>query len=153
MNTLLRTFDQLVMGNSISHWVWALAITLVVFLVMIIVRRIVRRNYERMAITEAVEFMEVPLHLLSRTTTTFILIVSAFAGFVTLDSSATAHSVAEKFLVVIACWQVGIWASTGAIAWIEIKQRNTFQHDRAAAGTLGIVAVIVRTAIWALVLL
>lgn len=153
MNTLLKTLDQLVMGNSISQWAQALAIALVVFLIMIVVRRVGRRNYQRMAMTATVEFMEVPLHLLSRTATTFILIVSAFIGFTTLHTSAAAHSVAEKLLVVIACWQVGIWASTGAIAWIELKQRDTFEHDRAVAGTLGIVSIIVRGIIWSLVLL
>lgn len=153
MNTVLRTLDQLVMGNSITQWAQALAIALVAFLILILVRRAIRRNYQRMAQTAQVEFMELPLHVVSRTTTTFMLIVSMYVGFTMLRTGESAHRVADKVLIIIACWQVGLWASAGAIGWIDLKRRESYKHDRAVAGTLGIVAIIVRAVIWMLVLL
>ena len=52
MDTLLKTFDQLVMGNSISLWLQALAIAVVSFLVLVLARRVIRRNYQLTAQTE-----------------------------------------------------------------------------------------------------
>jgi small-conductance mechanosensitive channel len=153
MNPLLITLDDLYLDNSVSKWLWAIAVAATVLLLTILIRRLVRRNYQRMAQTEQVELMEVPLQIASKTTLTFLIILSLFAGMLTLRLPAAAHHFAETLLLIAVCWQVGIWATTAALAWIEARRRDMAAHDRASAGTLGIVAVIIRVAIWSVVLL
>ena len=55
--------------------------------------------------------------------------------------------------VFAACWQVGIWTTTAALAWIDMKRNASLVNDRATAGSLGIISIIVRGLIWAVVLL
>lgn len=153
MNKFLSTLDDLYLDNHLSTWLWALTTSLGVLLITLVIRRLLRRQSERMAKTAKVELMEVPLLIASRTTTSFLLVLSVFVGMVALKLPDIAHHVAEKVLLIGACWQFGIWASTGALAWIDLKRRDTMSHDRAAAGTLGIIAIIVRMVIWAIVLL
>ncbi len=153
MNPLLVTLDDLYLDNSVSQWLWAISVATVILLVTTLVRRLVRRNYRRMAQTDRVELLEIPLQIASRTTTTFLTLLSLFAGMLTLSTPVSAHEVAKTILLIAVCWQVGIWATTAALAWIESKRRDMAAHDRASAGTLGLVAVIIRVVIWSIVLL
>lgn len=153
MNKFLSTLDDLYLDNHLSTWLWALTTSLGVLLVTLVIRRLVRRQSERLAQTTKVELMEVPLLIASRTTTSFLIVLSLFVGMVALNLPAIAHHVAEKVLLIGTCWQFGIWASTGALAWVEHKRRDSVSHDRAAAGSLDIIAIIVRMVIWAIVLL
>lgn len=153
MNSLLNTMDDLYLDNALSAWLWALATTLSVFLVMLLIRRLIRRQSARMAQTDKVELMEVPLLVGSKTTALFLVILSVFIGLMALKLPASTQRIVDKVLLISVCWQFGIWISTGALAWIDLKRRGSQSHDRAAAGTLGIIAIMVRMVIWVIVLL
>lgn len=153
MNALLTTLDHLYLKNALSTWLWALTVALSVLFVTLLVRRFIRRQSTRLAQTDQVELMEVPVLVASKTTTVFLLIVSVFLGMMALKLPDSTHRIAEKVLLIGVCWQFGIWISTGALAWIDLKRRDSMSHDRAAAGTLGIIAIMVRMVIWAIVLL
>jgi small-conductance mechanosensitive channel len=153
MNLFLITLDDLYLENRLSTWLWALTVTLSVLLVTLMIRRMIRRQAKRFAETPETELMEVPLMIASRTATTFLLVLSIFAGMVALKLPAMAHHVAERVLLIAVCWQVGIWATTAALAWIDMKRNASLADDRATAGSLGIISIIVRGVIWAIVLL
>lgn len=153
MNTFLIMLDNLYLENRLSTWLWALTVSLSVLMLTLMIRRVIRRQSKRLAETPKVELMEVPLLIASRTTVTFLIVLSVFVGMLALRLPDIAHRVAEKVLLIGACWQFGIWASTGALAWIELRRRDTLSHDRAAAGSLGIIAIVVRSVIWAVVVL
>ncbi|MGC3981433.1 MAG: mechanosensitive ion channel family protein [Steroidobacteraceae bacterium] len=153
MNSLLAALDDLYLDNTLGQWLWAIGTAVAVLLITVFIRRLVRLHYRRMAETEEIELMEVPLQIASKTTTLFLLVLGLFFGMLTLTLPDTVHRIGEKILLINVCWQVGIWATTGALAWIDSKRRASLTHDRATAGTLGIVAIIVRVVIWSIVLL
>jgi len=153
MNFLHDMLDDRYFGNTVEQWLWAAAITLVVLLIGLFVRGAVRRNYARMAATERVEMMEVPLQIFSQTTLLFLLALSLYFGAFAVELKDRWQHIVEKVLLIGVCWQVGLWATTGALAWINLKQRIKMTDDRAAAGTLGIISYIVRIFIWSVVLL
>ncbi len=153
MNPVLEMLDDLYLDNTLSQWLWAFATAATVWLVTWLIRRLVRRHYARMAQTEQVELMEVPLQIASRTSTLFLVVLGLFIGMLTLKFPDSAHRTAEKILLIAVCWQVGLWATTGALAWIDLKRRASMADDRATAGTLGIISILVRGLIWSIVLL
>lgn len=153
MNTFLASLDNLYLDNSLTQWLRALGTAAVVMLVTMLIRRVVRRHYKRMSTTSAVELLEVPLQIASQTTSIFLIAVSVFAGMLTLTLPAVVHRVAEKILIIVTCWQAGLWLTSAALAWLTHRRTASLTHDRAAAGTLGIVAIIVRMVIWSVVLL
>src|SRR5690606_1325138 len=84
----------------------------------------------------------------------FFVVVAVFAGLSTLDTPDRLQAVLSAGLMLALFFQAGIWASAAAMAWLERRRRRTATPtDRAVAGSLGIVAFIVRVAIWSLVLL
>jgi small-conductance mechanosensitive channel len=153
MNKFLTTLDNLYLENRLSAWLWALVIFFSVLLVTLMIRRLIRRQSKRLAETPKVELIEVPLLIASRTTSTFLLVISAFTAMVALRLPELTHHIADKVLLIVACWQVGIWATAAALAWIDMKRNASLVDDRATAGSLGIISIIVRGVIWAIVLL
>ena len=153
MAELQELFDQIYFGNAAWLWIVAGAITLGVLFILLLLRRLTRSQYKRLAATPQEEFLEIPLHVAARTTVWFLLIASVFLGLQTLELPAKAARVLLTVFTVASFWQIGLWATTAVLAALERKQRKTLAVDRAAAGTLGIIAFMARITIWSFVLL
>jgi small-conductance mechanosensitive channel len=153
MIELEKILDRTFWGNTVWEWSVAAAILVVTFLVLGLIRRVIRTNYTRLAATPRVEFMELPLRVVSRTTLPFILMLSLFFGLESLKLPARAHTILVTAVTIAAFWQIGLWATTAVLGSLERKQRAAAQVDRAAVGTLTIISFIIRTTIWSFVLL
>lgn len=153
MVELQKLFDKMLLGNDLQQWMIAAGITCGVLLVSLLLRRWVRGKYAAMAITPQIELLELPALVASRTSVSFIGIIAAFAGLVTLDLPQKFAKLSLTLVTIAAFWQVGAWASTAMRGWLEHRQRRASPADRAAVGTLGIIGFIARGLIWTLALL
>jgi small-conductance mechanosensitive channel len=153
MAELQELFDQTYFGNAAWRWIVAGAITLGAFFILLSLRRLTRSQYKRLATTAREEFLEIPLHVAARTTVWFLLIASVFLGLQTVELPPKAARILLTVFTVASFWQIGLWATTAVLAALERKQRKTLAVDRAAAGTLGIIAFMARITIWSFVLL
>lgn len=135
--------------NSLLAWSLALAAATAVLAAMLLVRRIVRRYHGRMVATERVELMEIPLEVLSRTTSVFFIVVALFVGFGTLTTSPRTQHFLDCVLTIAVFYQAGVWATAATKAWFERKRHASDAVDRAAAGSLGVIAFIAQGVIWA----
>ncbi len=153
MTSALDMLDRLFFGNSIERWALALGAAMLIFVFGVIARRFVRRYYARMAQTTQVEMMEIPLQVAARTATLFLCAVSLFAVVSVLETPEKVQRAANTVLTIAICWQIGLWISTAALAWIDVRRERSATTDRASAGTLSIISVLVRGFIWSVVLL
>jgi small-conductance mechanosensitive channel len=147
-----QVFDDF-LGNAPWRWLVAGGVAFAILFVLLLLRRIARKHFARMAATPQDELLEVPLHVASRTTVSFLVIAALFAGLQTLEMAPKAARVALTLFTIACFWQVGLWATTALVAALERKQRKTLAVDRAAAGSLTLIGFMVRLTIWALVLL
>lgn len=148
-----RLLDQTYLHNTMWQWGVAAAVAFGMFFVLMLVRRIVRGRYERMAATPQTEFLELPLKVASRTTATFLLFASIYAGLQFLSVPSKPAKLALTLMTIAAFWQVGVWASTAVTSWLDRRQQLALAKDRAAAGSFGIIGFVARALIWALVFL
>jgi small-conductance mechanosensitive channel len=139
--------------NTLWHWVLATGIAVAVFFVTLIVRKIIRSRYKRMSATPQTELLELPLRIASHTSALFLLFVAVFAGAQVLELPKAPSNVLLTLVTIAACWQAGLWATAGVVAWLDNRQKRAQPENRAAVGTLNIISFIVRAVIWALVLL
>ena len=153
MDKITRYFDKLAGSNGAEQWLLAAGTTVALLLITTLVRRFATRQYNKLAQTETVELMEWPMLVISRTATLFLVVASAVIGLLTLDMPDRLRSILEKALTIALFWQAGIWISTFAIYWINERRRASMTENRAAVGTLSIIALIVRVIIWSIVLL
>jgi small-conductance mechanosensitive channel len=153
MAELEGLFDETFLGNAAWRWIVAGIVALGVLFILLLLRRLARSQYQRLAATPQEELLEIPLHVASRTTVWFLLIASVFLGLQTLELPAKATRVVLTVFTIAGFWQFGLWAMTAVTAVLERKQRHALAADRAAAGSIGIIAFMARLTIWSLVLL
>src|SRR3954454_14328264 len=153
MNEVERLLDNRYLNNSLWQWAVAAAIAVGVFFVTLVIRRVIRSRYERLAATPQTELLELPLKVASHTGMLFLLIVSIYAGASLLTIPERPAKLLLTALTISAFWQVGVWVSTAVTTWLHLKQQQAMAHDRAAAGSFGIIAFVGRALIWVLVLL
>lgn len=116
-------------------------------------RGVARRQYARLARTEATEVLEIPMLAASRTTLAFMLVVAAYAGLAMHGLERRSDEWALRILTIAIFWQAGLWASTAAVAWLDHRRKATLDEDKAVAGSIGIIRFVARVLIWAMVLL
>ncbi|MFL6551600.1 MAG: mechanosensitive ion channel family protein [Povalibacter sp.] len=153
MNEVERLLDNRYLNNSLWQWAVAAAIAVGVFFVTLVIRRVIRSRYQRLAATPQTELLELPLKVASHTGMLFLLIVSIYAGASLLTIPERPAKLLLTALTISAFWQVGVWVSTAVTTWLHLKQQQAMAHDRAAAGSFGIIAFVGRALIWVLVLL
>jgi small-conductance mechanosensitive channel len=141
------------LGNAPWRWLAAGAVALGILFVLLLLRRVARKQYTRLAATPQEEFLEVPLHVASRTTAWFLVVASVFLGLQTLELPAKTARVLITLFTIAAFWQMGLWATTAVLATLERKQHRALAADRAAAGSLAIIGFIAKLTIWSLVVL
>lgn len=139
--------------NSPLSWSIALAAAAAVLTALLLLRRIVRRYHGKMIATERLELMEIPLEVLSRTTLVFFFVLAIFVGLATLTVPPRTQHILDSVLTVTLFYQAGVWATAATKGWFERKQHSGLASDRAAAGSLGIIAFIAQGVIWAMVVL
>jgi small-conductance mechanosensitive channel len=151
MTELEKLLQTVYFGNTV--WAWGVAATIIValFLGLLLLRRLIRAKYRRLEATPEQELLEVPLRIASSTTVLFLLVTAVFAGLQSLHLPPNPARVALTLFTICTFWQIGIWASNAVTG--AIKRRAILQHDRAAAGSLGIINFLARATIWSLVLL
>jgi small-conductance mechanosensitive channel len=145
--------SQPLFQNSVLAWLLALTTAAALMTGLLLVRRLVRRHHRRLIDREGEQLLEIPLAVLSRTTLLFFVILSVVVGLETLTMSERTAGVLTSLLTVALFWQAGVWLSAAVMGWLERKRRRTLTADRALASSLGIIGLLVRTVIWALVLL
>ncbi|HEY4367531.1 MAG TPA: mechanosensitive ion channel family protein [Steroidobacteraceae bacterium] len=149
--------DQLtslpIFRNSPIALLVAAATIVGVFTLLLVARRIVRYYHKKFQATQRTELLEIPVEVLSRTTVSFFVAVSLFAGLQALTTGPRTARVLASAITIALFWQAGIWAAAAASAWLERRRRRTLETDRAAAGSLGIIGFILNVVIWAMVLL
>ena len=153
MTEVDQLLDQTYYGNTLLQWMIAACVLVGVFLAALLLRRVIRSRYLKLAATPETELMELPLKVASRTTVLFLLVLSVYAAASVLELPPKIARLLMTVLTIGAFWQLGVWISMAVTTWLSRKQQQALAHDRAAAGSFGIIAFVARALIWAVVLL
>ncbi len=153
MHVPLNNLNALVLNNSISQWLLALVVASVMMILTIFIRGLIRRSYQRMAQTVEVELMEIPLQIASHTKLSFLVIISCFFGSLVLNLPDGTQVMVRKILVIAVCWQAGLWSTAAALAWLTNSRGGQSAIESGRAGTMNVVAIMIRIVIWSIVVL
>jgi small-conductance mechanosensitive channel len=153
VSKLFRQLSLPIFHNSALTWLAALATAGVLYLALLTVKRLVRRHHERMLATARIELMDIPLEVLSHTSTLFAAAVSIFIGLQLLAISDGARHALDTVITLALFWQAGLWASAAVTTWLERKRKTQLAIDRAAASSIAVVAFIARAVVWVMVVL
>ena len=112
--------DRVWLNNPVSQWLIALGIFLAVLVVLWPIKRFILRKMRVWVKTTDTQLDNLVVKVLGKTKPLFIFLVAVWAGSRVLNMPAFLYSALEKVAVVVVILQVGIWATTGLIEWLEI---------------------------------
>jgi len=153
MSALQNSQDRVYLGNTLEHWIFAIAAALLVLLITLALRSLAIRYYQRLAKTQVVELTELPMKVVAKTSTTFLIIGSAAVGAAMLEMSDAVKHAFRIIVTIVIFWQIGLWASTAALEWLGLRRIRSSETDKSAVGTLTILGVVVPAIIWVVMVL
>ena len=114
----------------------------------LLARRIAASYFQRAHAAGRTDVMELALDLIGRTSTTFLVIGSIFAGLQFLHLPPRGRELVNSTITVVSFWQLGLWASVAVTWWLERNRRAQHGDDRAAASSLAVIAFIAKAVVW-----
>ena len=152
-NQLTEFLSTTFLNNDLIKWSIAILIAAIILTILLVLRRVVKRLALRMASTDEIELMELPMITLSKTSALFVTFVSIMAGIQILDLPARITQVLISAFTIVAVWQCGRWLMKAVSVWLDRKRDQAFVEDRAASGSFSILNFAARVLIWSLALL
>ena len=121
--------------------------------VTLLARRIAARYFQRAHAAGRTDVMELALDLVGRTSKTFLVVVSVYAGLQFLHLPPRGRELVNSTVTVVSFWQLGLWASVAVSWWLERSRRGRRGDDRAAASSLAVVAFLTKAVVWVMMVL
>lgn len=140
--------------NPLWSWFVALVILLGVLAFFLAMRAFLTRFFTRRYQKTGKAWAERGAELTKRTTLLFLLMVAVFASSLSLRLPAEVAKVIRALIVTLFLGQLGIWGSRLTSLWVSrLSSKRRAEGDAAAATTLASVGLLIRIAIWAIVIL
>ncbi|MCS7240055.1 MAG: mechanosensitive ion channel family protein [Candidatus Bipolaricaulota bacterium] len=152
MNT--EFLGRIFADNPVWMWFLALGIFVGVLSFFLVLRTFFTRFFERRYRRTGKPWAERGAELAKRTTFLFLLMVAIFAGSLSLKLPPEASRVIRALIVTLFLGQLGLWGSRLATLWVtRLASKRRAEGDTAAATTLSSLGLLIRVAIWAIVVL
>jgi small-conductance mechanosensitive channel len=149
---IVQVFETVVLNNTVRSWLVSLVVVIVATLTLRFVAKILVRIFSALEKRLPNEIARILCETFSRTKTGILFVVSVYVGsaFVSLPSPLEAGL---RYLAFgLAGVQVGIWASFLTTSLVlDYMMRKA--HREEVASSVGVISVIVRIVVWAIVVL
>lgn len=141
------------LGNALKVWLRAVVLTVALFAALWIVKRFWCSRLNRAVDREAGKAARLMSTIARRTNILFLAAVSVYAGSLLLHLPHATRLVLEKLGLLAFLVQAGSWAAAGLSFWFGERIRAKEKEDASSAATMRLLNYLVRTVVWALVLL
>ncbi len=151
----MNLLDEVVGANPVWVWLLALGVGGATLGLLLLLRWLALRQLQRRIDRAPSELVQLLRDLVRRTQAFFFLAVALLAGSLALRLPPQATRGIEILAIVSFLLQVAIWGNRLVTHWVnrEIRDHLGREGDAAAATTLNVVGVIVKIALWTVVLL
>jgi small-conductance mechanosensitive channel len=162
--TVTRSLATEVLGNPLSAWLQALAVTVLLLLLAGLVKWLLRRHFQRRAARAAGATPEaaaappgiwlLALELMRHTRWLLLAPQAVYLGTLALERVPhRIDTVLRDLAVLTVLLQVALWATVAVDLWVSRERRRRLDSDAASATVLGALNVILRLLVWTLLLL
>lgn len=146
--------SEVVLGNTLALWGGSLALALLAFGGLILLRRVLAGRIAAWARQTATEWDDILADAIRVTHSLTLLSVSVYAASRLLQLPDVAERGLDRLLFIALMLQVGRWGSALIQARMATRTVRSAREGNGASTThLGILAFVMRTALWVVVLL
>lgn len=141
-------------GNPVWAWLLALGILLGVLGFLLLFRAIISHTLEKRFRRRGGVWAGRGAELTRRTSFLFLLVVSLFAASLSLKLPEAATRAVRALALTIFLVQVGIWTGSFVSLWLSrLAERRRAEGDAASATTFSSLGVLIKIAVWLIILL
>lgn len=140
-------------NNPVSAWLVALGIVIVTWVALRLIRGVAERQLVRISGRTATDLDDALVAALRRTRGWFLVIVSVWAGSVSLVIPDDLRDVLAIVAIVATLIQIGIWATAAITGYITARSDRSLDSDPASITTLRAIGFLGSVAIWTVVFL
>ncbi|WP_372719489.1 mechanosensitive ion channel family protein [Immundisolibacter sp.] len=148
-----RWLDTVLLGNSVTTWLAALALALVAGLLLPLVQRLLTRRLSRLAERDDARVSRYVGAIAEGTRRGVLLLLALFIGARLLVLPAKIDTVLERLVAVALLLQVAWWAQRAFDVWFSGYLDRKRADDVAAAATVTLLGFMGRVALWSVALL
>lgn len=149
----MDTFNVIVLGNSVTRWLFAFAVILVVYALLRIGKGFIGRQLSALARKSKVTWDDLVAELLERWTKSFFLVaVSIYSGSLFLTLPARVERLITILVLAAVFLQLAIWGNH-AITWFSQRARDKVSQDPESLSTYTAMAFIGKLVLWSVILL
>ena len=120
--------DQIVFGNPVGDWIFALGIGLATFAVLLLARRHLTRQVDRYAGAHLPQGVRLLVMLVAQTRVFLLLALSLIVGSKYLDLGERAGKLTTAVIVTMVALQIGLWMSASVRFYLE--EQSAASSDR-----------------------
>ncbi|MCB0311339.1 MAG: mechanosensitive ion channel, partial [Bdellovibrionales bacterium] len=146
----LKVLEQEILNNSIYSWLIALAVFCFVFLLLRTLRGTIDRFIDKRLAGSSALVVRLVNGMIDRTKSLFLLAVATFSALPYLELPSRAVGNIKTALILIFFVQAGFWISGAAQTFIQQHFRG---RDDAMHSALGLISFLLKTVVWAVILL
>jgi small-conductance mechanosensitive channel len=146
-------WDKMFFHNTVEKWLVALAIFAAVWVAVLILKKILYRRILAISRKTASRLDDTIARLIARIKFFFPFAVGLYFGSLSLTLPRTIAVLFEKLAVLSLLLQGAIWGSEIITFWLDRRREQKREEDAAATATLAALNFLIRTALWATVLL
>jgi small-conductance mechanosensitive channel len=139
--------------NTLSEWLIALGLALVVNLTVVLARRVLARRIAPLAARTHSGFDDAVVQALGRTHALLVAVISLYIASRYLDLPPRVDSALRGAAIVAAFLQVGRWAGALLAAAVERYHARAVSRDAGSATAIRAMGFAARVLLWALLLL
>jgi small-conductance mechanosensitive channel len=149
----LAILDFELLHNSLTEWLIAVGIVLVVMLAASLGKRVGLRRLDSLANRTATRIDDAVASLLHATKPWVVVLVALWAGTQFLQLPAKVEALATKVATIAVFIQVGLWCARLLYWWADRSRHKAAQANAAAAASFGALVFVGRVLLWSLILL
>ncbi len=149
----MQILDTLYFGNTLRAWIIALSLAIGLPLTLGVVRAVLIRRLRKLASRTRTHFDDTVVDVLGHTKMYFLLFLGVWAAARTVALPHQADTILRYLAVLAIVMQAGSWANVAINAFLHRRMRLTLEQDPAAATTLSALGLLIRIALWSLLLL
>ncbi len=146
-------WDKMFFYNTIEKWLVAIVIFAFVWIITLVLKKILYRRILAFSRKTDSKLDDMIAQLISRIKFFFPLALGLYFGSLSLTLPRTVAVLIEKLTILVLLLQGGIWAADIITSWLERRKEQRRDENAAAATTLAALNFLIRTALWATIVL
>ena len=138
------------LNNAVQHWLFALTVSVLVFLLIRIVIRLGVSRLARLAKETTTIWDDAVTDALSRTHGLFVFIIALFLGSLFLELPGRVQEVIVSVTSIALFIQGGLWLNSIGQFWIKEESQRRRKIDPATVTTVSAMGFVGRLVLWVL---